>query len=226
VVRACGPDAPLGSDSAASTARCPSPQRDGDAEAEAAEAARRHGRPLPATSSTVSADTRTTRRRADCDTYRQSSTGLTATYDALPHTHRPHAASSPDNKHLSHYCLLRPVAGNEMGGVFFCKKVENGRCKKWTFPQRRVHYVQYQYFYFTFYLFRGCVRTQRTPCPRVCYCYTWLLQRPGGHRASLYNGDRYMPPTHLRALIAQLQRTGHTLFYRNLNVHYTACKVI
>ena len=50
-----------------------------------------------------------------------------------------------------------------MGG---CKKVENGGCfvKKWTFPQRRVHYVQYQYFfYFTFYLFGGCVRTQRTP---------------------------------------------------------------
>jgi len=47
-----------------------------------------------------------------------------------------------------------------MGGVFFvksgkwgcfCKKVENGWvffCKKWTFPQRRVHYVQYQYFLF------------------------------------------------------------------------------
>ena len=35
------------------------------------------------------------------------------------------------------------------GGVFFVKK--------WTFPQRRVYYVQYQYFYFTFYLFGGCV---------------------------------------------------------------------
>ena len=37
----------------------------------------------------------------------------------------------------AHY---RPVQGQEMkwGGVFFCKK--------WTFPQRRVHYVQYQYF--------------------------------------------------------------------------------
>jgi len=33
-----------------------------------------------------------------------------------------------------------------MVGVF-CKKVENGGgvVKKWTFPQRRVHYVQYQY---------------------------------------------------------------------------------
>ena len=44
-------------------------------------------------------------------------------------------------------------------GVFLLKKVENRWCffvkkwnmgvfckKKWTFPQRRVHYVQYQYF--------------------------------------------------------------------------------
>jgi len=41
-------------------------------------------------------------------------------------------------------------------GRFFCKK--SGKCgvvKKWTFPQSRVHYVQYQYFYFTFYLFGG-----------------------------------------------------------------------
>jgi len=39
--------------------------------------------------------------------------------------------------------------------------------KKCTFPQRRVHYVQYQYFFilhFT-YLGSGCVRTQRTPLP-------------------------------------------------------------
>jgi len=59
---------------------------------------------------------------------------------------------------------------------FFCKKVENGVfckkveyggcfCKKWTFPQRRVHYVQYQYF--IFYILLIC--TQRTPCLRACY---------------------------------------------------------
>ena len=53
----------------------------------------------------------------------------------------------------------------ENDGVFVLKKVENRGCfvKKWTFPQRRMHYVQYQYFYFTLYLFGGCVRTQRTP---------------------------------------------------------------
>jgi len=56
------------------------------------------------------------------------------------------------------------------GGVF-CKKVENGGCyvrkwkmgvfcKKWTFPQRRVHYVQYQYFLF---YFSGGVYTPNAP---------------------------------------------------------------
>jgi len=58
------------------------------------------------------------------------------------------------------------------GGVFFEwkmffleKKVEKGSggvfCKKWTFPQRRVHYVQYQYFFISHftYLGEGCVRT-------------------------------------------------------------------
>jgi len=43
-------------------------------------------------------------------------------------------------------------------GVFFGKKVENGGVfvKKWTFPQRTVHYVQYQYFFILhFFLFGG-----------------------------------------------------------------------
>jgi len=38
-------------------------------------------------------------------------------------------------------------------------------CKKWTFPQRKVHYVQYQFFLFYILLIWGCVRTQRTPLP-------------------------------------------------------------
>ena len=55
-----------------------------------------------------------------------------------------------------------------MWGVF-CKK--NGkwgvfRVKKWTFPQRRVHYVQYQYFFIVHFTYLGgCVRTQRAPLP-------------------------------------------------------------
>jgi len=48
---------------------------------------------------------------------------------------------------------------------FLEKKVENGGVvKKWTFPQCRVHYVQYQYFfYFTFYLFGGCTHPTHPP---------------------------------------------------------------
>jgi len=48
-------------------------------------------------------------------------------------------------------------------GCFLVKKVENGgvSVKKWKFPQRRVHYVQYQYFLFYILLIWGCVRTQR-----------------------------------------------------------------
>jgi len=36
-------------------------------------------------------------------------------------------------------------------GVFFCKKGEKLKVflvQKWTFPQRKVHYVQHQYFLF------------------------------------------------------------------------------
>ena len=45
-----------------------------------------------------------------------------------------------------------------MGGVFE---------KKWTFSQRMVHYVHYQYFLFYILLIWGCVRIQRTPCLRA-----------------------------------------------------------
>ena len=44
-----------------------------------------------------------------------------------------------------------------MGGVFFCKK--------WTFPQRRVHYVQYQYFLFYILLIGGAYAPNAPPLP-------------------------------------------------------------
>jgi len=47
------------------------------------------------------------------------------------------------------------VKKGKMGGVFFVKK--------WTFPQHKVHYVQYQYFYFTFYLFGGAYAPNAPP---------------------------------------------------------------
>ena len=42
-------------------------------------------------------------------------------------------------------------------GTFFCKK--------WAFPQRMVHYVQYQYFLVYILFIWECVHTQRTPLP-------------------------------------------------------------
>ena len=54
-----------------------------------------------------------------------------------------------------------------MGGCFLYKKWKTGFfCKKWTtFPQRTVHYVQYQYFSFIlhFTFFWGGVRTHPHP---------------------------------------------------------------
>ena len=52
-------------------------------------------------------------------------------------------------------------------GVFFVKK--GGKwgvfCKKWTFSQRRVHCVQYQYFLILHFTHWGGVRTQPTHPP-------------------------------------------------------------
>ena len=64
-----------------------------------------------------------------------------------------------------------------MGGCCFVKK---WKMFFWTFPQRRVHYVQYQYFfYFTFYLFRGgVVCTQRTPLPTGLWWICRILLPP------------------------------------------------
>ena len=55
-------------------------------------------------------------------------------------------------------------------GMFFRTKVENWGCffvKKWTFPQRRVHYVQYQYFYLHF-TYLGVRTHPRTHCLWAC----------------------------------------------------------
>jgi len=52
-----------------------------------------------------------------------------------------------------------------MGGVFVKKSGKWGVfSKKWTFPQRRVHFVQYQYFLFYILLIWG-VRTHPTHPP-------------------------------------------------------------
>ena len=66
-----------------------------------------------------------------------------------------------------------------MGGVSFAKKtVENGGVffvKKWTFPQRRVHYAQYQYFLFYILLIWGGVRTHlRTHTDTLVQSCLWV----------------------------------------------------
>jgi len=59
----------------------------------------------------------------------------------------------------------------KMWGVVLVKKWKMGCSfvKKWTFPQRRVHYVQYQYFFILHFIYLG-VRTHPTHprCLRAC----------------------------------------------------------
>jgi len=66
--------------------------------------------------------------------------------------------------------------------------------KKWTFPQRGVHYVQYQYFfYFTFYLFGGsaCAPNAPPPCQRACLFPIHADKKPRGSISPDFreNGD-------------------------------------
>jgi len=63
-------------------------------------------------------------------------------------------------------------------GVFFVKKVENGVfCKKVDLSSTQgALCIVSVFFYFTFYLFGGCVRTQRTPS---------LPTGLGGHEISI-----------------------------------------
>jgi len=61
--------------------------------------------------------------------------------------------------------------------------------KNWTFPQRRVHYVQYQYFLFYILLIWG-VRTHPThpPLPTGLRMVAWVGSSPdrSGYRRSLH----------------------------------------
>ena len=56
----------------------------------------------------------------------------------------------------------------------FGNKVEN--VKKWTFPQGRVHYVQYQYFWFyILFICGGCVRNAPPPGYGPVYTLHWCM---------------------------------------------------
>jgi len=65
----------------------------------------------------------------------------------------------------------------ENAGVF-CKKWKKFFCKKWPFPQRRVHYVQYQYFLFCILLIWGV-----PSCLDAFSALTLLVGRQEGHPA-------------------------------------------
>jgi len=53
--------------------------------------------------------------------------------------------------------------------------------KKWTFPQRMVHYVQYQYLFILHYTYLGGVRTHPTHPAAYGPVFDWL-QTPWGTR--------------------------------------------
>ena len=58
-------------------------------------------------------------------------------------------------------------------GVFVLNKwkIMGGGCKKWTFPQRRVHYVQYQYlFILDFTYLGGAYAPNAPPLPTGLTC--------------------------------------------------------
>ena len=55
-----------------------------------------------------------------------------------------------------------------MGGVFFCKKKWKTGCvffEKWTFHQRRVHCVQYKYFFILRFTYLGGAYAPNAPPP-------------------------------------------------------------
>ena len=71
------------------------------------------------------------------------------------------SATSPPSSHSRVRLYTRPLRHHQEIKWGVVKKWKMGVfCKKWIFPQRRVHYVQYQYFLFYILLIWGCVRTQ------------------------------------------------------------------
>ena len=69
-------------------------------------------------------------------------------------------------------------------GAVFVKKCKMGFfCKKWTFPQRRVYYIQYQYYLFYILLIWGCVRTRPAYWPEYAalFCSLAVLDPRVGH---------------------------------------------
>jgi len=99
-----------------------------------------------------------------------------------------------------------------MGVVFFVKKWKMGCCcKKWTFPRRRVHNGQYQYFLFYIMLiWGGCVLAQRTPLPTGLLLFADAPNRAGmdDKLLSLSGYFGLGPGLRLEAIIRNLLRSS------------------
>jgi len=93
---------------------------------------------------------------------------------------------------------------------FFVKKSRKWGvfCKKWTFPQHRVHYVQYQYFFILHFNYWGGVLTHpRTPCLGACIV-TISLSSP------FLTYEHLFPPNFKRSCDPL-----YTRMLQNLNTH-------
>jgi len=96
-----------------------------------------------------------------------------------------------------------------MGGVLSVKKWKMevyGVVKKWTFPQCRVHYVQYQFFILHYtYLGGGCVHTQRTPTAYGLVQTDNIIPTPGIFDDKKISNLGKKSKQHQRARIARIR---------------------
>ena len=85
--------------------------------------------------------------------------------------------------------------------------------KSRTFPQHRVHYVQYQYFYFTFYLFGGAYAPNAPPPAYGPEDSTLGIRMRGvmGMNVDWNGNDPYYHVGKFQRICAKL----HSLFHRD-----------
>ena len=107
------------------------------------------------------------------------------------------SATSPPSSHSRVRLYTRPLRHHQEIKWGVVKKWKMGVfCKKkWIFPQRRVHYVQYQYFLFHILLIWG-VRTHSTPPLPAYGSLTTVVTLESTYIPLPSRLDRRRPPTH------------------------------